>query len=209
MHVLPVCVFPHRSPFPCAPLQFDGSAILGGMAPLARAQFLHSLHTFWLPRSKLTLLYRGSRDGMTPAAFHKRCDGKSPTLTLVQAHGRVFGGYTTAPWCSPDFRARGRCADSFLFAAGLGAGGEDLRLGLSPGSHVRATLSASFYGPCFGDGFVLQNGTGSPDFPFNACSQFCVGNAYQSTVDGGATLIPGKVNFTPEDVEVFLVGRRR
>ena len=30
------------------------------------------------------LLYRASRDGFSAAAFHAKCDGHSPTLTVVQ-----------------------------------------------------------------------------------------------------------------------------
>lgn len=33
----------------------------------------------------LTLLYRGSRDGFRKHDFHKRCDGRKDTVTVVQA----------------------------------------------------------------------------------------------------------------------------
>ena len=54
--------------------------------------------------SELTLLYRGTRDGMTPKAFHDKCDGwKGPTLTLVQTdRGWIFGGYAGTSWASWD-----------------------------------------------------------------------------------------------------------
>ena len=32
-----------------------------------------------------TLLYRGSRDGFAAAEFHKRCDGKSPTISFIES----------------------------------------------------------------------------------------------------------------------------
>ncbi len=35
-------------------------------------------------QSKLRLLYRGSKDGFTPAAFWQRCEGKSNTLKVVK-----------------------------------------------------------------------------------------------------------------------------
>lgn len=49
--------------------------------------------------SKLSLLYRASRDGLTAEAFHERCDGHAPTLTIVKSEGGfIFGGYTQEAW---------------------------------------------------------------------------------------------------------------
>ena len=51
---------------------------------------------------KLTteLLYRLTRDGDTPQAFHSRCDKKGTTITFIRnySNGYRFGGYTTVPW---------------------------------------------------------------------------------------------------------------
>jgi hypothetical protein len=45
--------------------------------------------------NRLTLLWRGSRDGFRARAFHRRCDGHAPTLTLIQdTEGNIFGGFT-------------------------------------------------------------------------------------------------------------------
>lgn len=47
------------------------------------------------------LLFRASRDGYEAENFHKKCDGKGNTLTLVKTKsGRRFGGYTEAKWDS-------------------------------------------------------------------------------------------------------------
>jgi outer membrane murein-binding lipoprotein Lpp len=41
------------------------------------------------------LLWRGSRDGFTAKEFHRRCDGRTNTLTLIlDTDGNVFGGFT-------------------------------------------------------------------------------------------------------------------
>jgi hypothetical protein len=51
---------------------------------------------------KWTLLYRGTRDGFGAKDFHSKCDGKSPTLTIIKAQGSeyIFGAYTEASWKS-------------------------------------------------------------------------------------------------------------
>ncbi|KAJ1476311.1 hypothetical protein T484DRAFT_3111495 [Baffinella frigidus] len=41
------------------------------------------------------VLYAASRDGFSNEMFHKLCDGKAPTLTIVLLDdGRCFGGHT-------------------------------------------------------------------------------------------------------------------
>ena len=45
------------------------------------------------------LIFRGTRDGELSSHFHQRCDGISPTITLVQSEiGHKFGGYAERPW---------------------------------------------------------------------------------------------------------------
>lgn len=66
------------------------------------AAFVREL-AVWLPLRRFDLLqvYRGSRDGMTAAAFHYLCDKKGPTLVLVsckQGCQWVFGGYAGVSW---------------------------------------------------------------------------------------------------------------
>ena len=49
--------------------------------------------------NKYTLLFRATKDGFRASNFHSKCDGKSNTVTLVEAtNGRRFGGFTDAQW---------------------------------------------------------------------------------------------------------------
>ena len=53
------------------------------------------------PTSVIKLLYRGSKDGWAAADFHRLCDNKGPTVTLVKSSaGRISGGFTTVSWTS-------------------------------------------------------------------------------------------------------------
>jgi hypothetical protein len=57
----------------------------------------------WLPRTgNWKICWRATRDGWAASTFHSNCDGKSPTITIVQVINNnkkyVFGGYATAPW---------------------------------------------------------------------------------------------------------------
>ena len=56
-----------------------------------------------LPKKyEIKLIYRGSEDGFTAAAFHSKCDKKGPTLAIIKSKkGKTFGGYTDIEWDSP------------------------------------------------------------------------------------------------------------
>lgn len=107
------------TPWPlCGAMQ--DSVILAGVPGDTRRAFLEALTSDWLPKACVfTVLYRGSRDGMTAAAFHARCDNKGPTLLLVRSdNGCCFGGYASASWKLPEFPNMEPFvdADTFLFS---------------------------------------------------------------------------------------------
>lgn len=67
-------------------------------------------------KTKLSLLYRGSRDGFKRGDFHSRCDNKPKTLTIVKsASGCIFGGYTEAEWITISYELNKRDTNAFLF----------------------------------------------------------------------------------------------
>ena len=48
------------------------------------------------------LIYRATRDGDTEEDFHKMCDNKSPSISiLITPNGYIFGGYTTLLFNNP------------------------------------------------------------------------------------------------------------
>ena len=50
---------------------------------------------------KFDLLFTASINGDTAEDFHKYCDGKGPTMTVVKGkNGYIFGGYVTVPFSS-------------------------------------------------------------------------------------------------------------
>jgi hypothetical protein len=68
------------------------------------------------PRIKATeLLFRMGKDGCDAETFHRRCDNKGATLTLISANGGfVFGGYNPTSWVSQ--YSYSDCEDAFLFS---------------------------------------------------------------------------------------------
>ena len=50
---------------------------------------------------KFDLIFKASINGDTSEIFHKICDGKGPTVTIVKSkNGHIFGGYLTVPFSS-------------------------------------------------------------------------------------------------------------
>ena len=45
--------------------------------------------------------WQGKTDGWASSTFHSKCDGKGPTVTIVQVGSYIFGGYTDKSWSSP------------------------------------------------------------------------------------------------------------
>jgi hypothetical protein len=72
----------------------------------------------WLGHpAHMSLIYRGSSQGINPAAFHAKCDKKGPTLTLLKSeHGKVFGGFTSVSWRSPSKPTCVKDPRAFIFS---------------------------------------------------------------------------------------------
>ena len=50
---------------------------------------------------KLRLVYRGSEDGFGAADFHRKCDNKGATISVIETtDGEIVGGYASVPWKS-------------------------------------------------------------------------------------------------------------
>jgi len=91
------------------------------------------------------LLFDTSVDGDAASTFHSRCDGKGPTVTLVETSlGVVFGGYTDVSWASGS-GSWGWDNDAFVFT-----------LRPSPQKFLVSSASTAIYrhssfGPQFGN----------------------------------------------------------
>jgi hypothetical protein len=67
---------------------------------------------------RLSLLWRGGRDGFGPRDFHSHCDRHANTLTVILDTNRdIFGGFTQVEWESarPGKLKADASLKSFLF----------------------------------------------------------------------------------------------
>jgi len=105
----------------------------------------------WLPSEQvfdLQLLYRGSRDGFNGKAFHRACDYKGPTITVMKCEFQgaseptVIGGFLDKDWQPNDHEIISK--DSFLFSIPLKLKCELKQKGV-------AAFGYPLSGPCFGN----------------------------------------------------------
>ena len=95
---------------------------------------------------KFELLFRKSRDGSSCETFHKYCDNKGPSLTLVEtSKGYKFGGYTPFSFKSQEGNSPQNDNETFIFSLNLMKKFNKLK----EESLVYFTPNL---GPCFGNG---------------------------------------------------------
>ena len=101
----------------------------------------------------LSLLWRGSWDGFESIIFHRLCNGKPNTLTVVKSTtGYIFGGYTSVAWDS----LGGYTSDltAFIFTLTNPA---NMPLKLKIKDQAYAVRHGAYYGPTFGKDLVIEN----------------------------------------------------
>ena len=83
---------------------------------IIRKELIYKDFIIILPKIKSgILLYSTLTDEVSTVAFHRKCDNKGPTLTIVKTvDGHIFGGYNPRSWVSESMY--NECDDSFLFS---------------------------------------------------------------------------------------------
>ncbi|KAG9289080.1 hypothetical protein G9A89_022389 [Geosiphon pyriformis] len=143
------------------------------------------------------LLFRGSRDGFTPADFHRLCDNKGATISVfkVKGTGQLIGGYNPQSWHSRNKFLEGK--GSFIFSLGDGKVGND-KLSKFVGTY--GSYGASDYGPTFGTSNIRLFGD---DFK-SGLGCYC-----KNTTDYEHAIMSGSENdmilFSLEEYEVFQI----
>ena len=76
------------------------SSILGSLDK----KYLIKLNSFLAPvlrsssRSSFVRCWHAKTDDWASSNFHSNCDGKGPTVTIIQVGSYIFGGYTDVSW---------------------------------------------------------------------------------------------------------------
>ena len=79
----------------------NSSTILGSL----NIKYVDKLNSFLAPvlqssRGRFVRCWHTKTDGWAASTFHRNCDGKGPTVTIIQVGSYIFGGYTDVSWSS-------------------------------------------------------------------------------------------------------------
>ncbi|XP_068752362.1 serine-enriched protein-like [Montipora capricornis] len=163
-------------------------------------RFQHTLNAwFGNEQQEWQLLYRASKDGFSAAAFHEKCDGHSPTLTVVlSSNGSLCGGFSDQPWQSDIPRGKYIPSDrAFLFTL---INPESVPPSKFDVTHPKyATLHHPRYGPMFGAGADLCISDECNERPDSYSN---LPHSYDGP-QASSSLLMGDYNFTVKDYEVF------
>ena len=167
---------------------------------MSASQEISFLALTGLENKSFSLLWRGSHDGFDAAAFHRLCDGKANTLTIIKnTNGFIFGGFTSIPWSS----MQGYKTDSIAFLFSL-TNSSNTPLKLKVNFPENAVYHFLNYGPTFGAGRDLHVSSLSNTSYMNLKSyEFPNGI---SGNEGGQFIVGGYDNkFQTAEIEVFQV----
>ncbi|TNV80815.1 hypothetical protein FGO68_gene6173 [Halteria grandinella] len=174
--------------------KLDGTKII--LTPIHLILMMGYFQEVGKPNQRCNLIYQATRDGFGSSDFHKACDNKGPTLTIIQTDDdHIIGGYTNEHWEST-FKCKAD-ATSWLFTISHPHPFKSLAGG-------KGIWCNQAYGPYFGyDDLVVDdnsNLSSSSSAHLEATSsqyQFCCGI---HLLNG-----KGKTNFKTKEIEVYSV----
>jgi len=138
------------------------------------------------------VLYQASKDGQSVSTFHSYCNGKGPTVVIVETSiGNLFGGYAATSWSNSGGYTTS--PGSFLFQLRPSM----KRYNQNNKNSKNAIYSSSSYGPTFGNGHDLY---------ITACMQSSTCYARRTNYDlpSAYELNDGEMYFRMKDYAVVL-----
>ena len=145
---------------------------------------------------KFELLFKMSENGSKCEDFHKYCNNKGPTLTLVKTtKNQVFGGFTPLDWKNEGGEINDKSSQSFIFSLNLMKKFDMINKG---GKAIRCLKNE---GPDFGDEdfSLLQNMRKGRTFANKSCNYLSNNNLELTGAKGECEY------FETEELEVYKV----
>jgi hypothetical protein len=169
-------------------------------------KYIFDLETIWFHFGNnkiLTLLYQASKHGFSAEIFHKYCNNKGKTLTIIQEKNNsiVFGGYTSQSWDS--FSGFKQDPEAFLFSL-KNKNKTPLKLNVKNSKYaIYCDLS---YGPSFGDFdlYVSSNSNKNKDSFLNVGCIYSNGSINRKNYN--RNFIADSIYFSTKEIEIFQIG---
>ncbi|XP_068762572.1 hemicentin-2-like isoform X2 [Montipora capricornis] len=173
-------------------------------------KYLNKLNCFLAPvlqspsRSRFVRCWRAKTDGWAASTFHRNCDGKGPTVTIIKVGSYIFGGYTDISWSSSscDWASSSK---SFIYSLYNINGYAPVKLQVKSREQGYAIYRCSGYGPTFGGGhdIYISNNAASSRHSHTHCGISYPRPPGYSLSGSSCRFYAGSYTFTPTEVEVF------
>ncbi|XP_074632222.1 uncharacterized protein LOC141890587 isoform X2 [Acropora palmata] len=95
-------------------------------------------------------------NGWKPITFHRNCDNKKHTVTIIEKKPYIFGGYTDIPWDSTSSETRGNTLKAFIFSLKNSEKLPPFKCWAK--NEHNAIYQSSYHGPSFGKGLYFTTG---------------------------------------------------
>ncbi|XP_015775415.1 PREDICTED: uncharacterized protein LOC107353594 [Acropora digitifera] len=153
-------------------------------------------------KSKWNLCYHAPTNGWKTEIFHRNCDNKTHTVTIIKKDSFIFGGYTDIPWESSSGSSWGETLNAFIFSL-------NNREGLPPfkcfaKNTSKAIYKNSSYGPSFGEYPGLRITSSNQNTSANAQASISKPYSVPFEVDNNKEILAGtSESFFADSYEVF------
>lgn len=187
----------------CKTFALNASAIL---SKLDYNKYLGILRSYLSPvlmdldHSVFVRCWHAKTDGWAAATFHNNCDGKGPTVTIIQVNSHIFGGYTNVPWNGNPCRYVS-ANKSFIYSLHNINGYSPVKL-TQRGYSNGIMRDCSNSGPSFGGGDIRL----ASDAVNNNESYTHCGHTYTAPpgyTHANCPFFAGSFRFSPTNIEVF------
>jgi len=174
-------------------------------------KYLEQLKTFLLPvlqnapAIKFVRCWRAQIDGWGVSTFHSNCDGRGPTVTIIQVGSYIFGGYTDKSWYGSGY-VYVSSSKSFIYSLHNVNGYYPMKLQIKSGQEGYAIYTHPSHGPTFGSGhdIHISNNAGGVQGSYFTCGHsYHLPPGYSSVNSSCHASFAGSQSFTPTDIEVF------
>ncbi|XP_022807285.1 uncharacterized protein LOC111344323 [Stylophora pistillata] len=196
----------YRNGETCRQIALNASSILSG---LDRDKYLGVLVSYLSPvlmdlnRSVFLRCWHAKTDGWAAATFHNNCDGKGPTVTIIQVNSHIFGGYTNVSWNA----AGNRCScvlasKAFIFSLHNINGYAPVKLSQHKHRGFCSMRNCPSLGPSFGYADIrVANDAVNKNDSFTHCGCRYTPPPRYSHKD--CPFFAGTIKFSPTNIEVF------
>jgi len=155
----------------------------------------------WLPDCQLQRLYKATWDGFSGKDFHRLCDNKGPTLTLIRSQeGYLFGGFSVESWDSTSYGKHH--SQGFIFTLTNPHNIPPTVYQRNPEKR-ESIYCVARHGPSFGIGDIRV--ADKSNHNFDSCTKFGPYSCYKDTTGKGYCTFTGEWCFTTSEIEVYAV----